>query len=91
LIGAETICIELVVSPVLTLDRLAAVGISQGAAYAQGDLLVLRAQDSEEANRWMASLLREGCTVLSCVPMKKNLEDIFMERVGSSCATGAAS
>jgi hypothetical protein len=39
----------------------------------------------------MTSLQREGCTILSCVPMKKNLEEIFMERVGSSGATGAAS
>jgi hypothetical protein len=39
----------------------------------------------------MASLLREGCAILSCVPMKKSLEEIFMERVGSSGAAGAAS
>jgi len=91
LIGAETLYIELVVSPVLPAGRLAAEGIPPEAGYAQGDLLVLRAPGSEEANRWMASLLREGCTVLSCVPMKKNLEEIFMERVGSSGATGAAS
>jgi hypothetical protein len=39
----------------------------------------------------MASLLREGCAILSCVPMKKNLEEIFMERVGGSGATGMAS
>jgi len=91
LIGAETLYIELVVSPVLTHDRLAEEGIPPEAGYAQGDLLVLRAPDSEEANRWMASLLHAGCTILSCVPMKKNLEEIFMERVGSSGATGAAS
>jgi hypothetical protein len=39
----------------------------------------------------MATLLREGCTVLSCVPVKKGLEEIFMERVGSFTATGTAS
>jgi ABC-2 type transport system ATP-binding protein len=91
LIGAETLYIELVVSPVLTHDRLAAEGIPPEAGYAQGNLFVLRASGSEEANRWMASLLREGCTILSCVPMKKGLEEIFMERVGGSGATGAAS
>jgi ABC-2 type transport system ATP-binding protein len=91
LIGAETLYIELVVSPVLPADRLATAGIPPEAGYAQGDLLVLRAPGSEEANRWMASLLREGCTVLSCVPMKKGLEEIFMERVGGSVAKGAAS
>ena len=91
LIGPETLYIELVVSPVLAHDRLAEEGIPPEAGYAQGDLLVLRAPDSEEANRWMASLLRAGCTIFSCVPMKKNLEEIFMERVGGSGATGAAS
>jgi len=91
LVGAETLYVELVISPVLPPARLAAAGIPPGAGYAQGDLLVLRAPGSEEANRWMASLLREGCTITSCVPVKKDLEEIFMERVGGSGATGAAS
>jgi len=91
LIGAETLYIELVVSPVLPPDRLAAAGIPPEAAYAQGALLVLRAPDNGQANRWIAGLLREGCTVLSCVPVKKNLEEIFMERIENPAATGAAS
>jgi len=91
LIGAETLYIELVVSPVLAAERLAAVGIPPEAGYSQGAFLVLRAPDNGQANRWIAGLLREGCTVLSCVPMKKNLEEIFMERVGSSGAPEAAS
>jgi len=91
LIGAETLYIELVVSPVLPADRLAAEGIPPEAGYAQGDLLVLRAPGNDQANRWIAGLLREGCTVVSCVPVKKSLEEIFMERVGSSGAPGAAS
>ncbi|TFG57659.1 MAG: hypothetical protein E4H29_06705 [Deltaproteobacteria bacterium] len=91
MIGAETLYIELVVSPVLPPDRLAATGIPPDAGYAQGALLVLRAPDNGQANRWMASLLRAGCTVRSCVPVKKGLEEIFMERVGSSGTTGAAS
>jgi len=91
LIGAETLYIELVVSPVLGAERLEAAGIPPDAGYAQGALLVLRAPDNVEANRWIAGLLHEGCTILSCVPMKKNLEEIFMERVGSSVATGTAS
>jgi ABC-2 type transport system ATP-binding protein len=91
LIGTETLYIELVVSPVLPADRLAAAGIPPEAGYAQGALLVLRAPDNGQANRWIASLLREGCTVLSCVPVKKGLEEIFMERVGNPSATGMAS
>jgi len=88
LVGAETLYIELVVSPVLAPERLAAEGIPPGAGYAQGDLLVLRAPGSEEANRWMSSLLGKGCTVLSCVPVKKRLEQIFMERVGGPAVEG---
>ena len=52
---------------------------------------MLRAPDNGQANRWIAALHREGCAVLSCVPVKKNLEEIFMERVGNPAATGAAS
>jgi hypothetical protein len=49
-----------------------------------GESLVLKAPGSEEANRWMASLLKEDCAVLSCVPVKKGLEEIFLERVGGA-------
>jgi len=91
LIGAETLYIELVVSPVLAADRLAEAGIPPEAGYAQGGLLVLRAPGNGEANRWIAALLREGCTVLSCVPVRKGLEEIFLERVGNSGAPGTVS
>jgi len=91
LIGTETLYIELVVSPILPADRLASAGIPPEAGYAQGPLHVLRAPDNGQANRWMAALLREGCSVHSCVPVKKRLEEIFMERVGGSAASGAAS
>jgi len=88
LIGTETLYIELVVSPVPAPGRLAACGIPPDSGYAQGDVLVLRAPSSEETNRWMGSLLREGCAVLSCVPVKKRLEEIFMERVAGASGEG---
>ncbi|HZW37057.1 MAG TPA: hypothetical protein VFF01_08945, partial [Candidatus Deferrimicrobiaceae bacterium] len=88
LIGAETLYIELVVSPAPAKDRLAAAGIPMDAGYAQGDLFVLRAPGAEEANRWMGSLLKDGCTVLSCIPVKKGLEEIFLERVGGAAVKG---
>jgi len=91
LVGAETLYTELVVSPVLQKDRLAAAGIPPDAGYAQGGLLVLRAPDNGQANRWMATLLREGCTVVSCVPVKKGLEEIFLERVGDNAAVRTGS
>jgi len=88
LIGAETLYIELVVSPVLAPERLSAAGIPPACGIVQGDLLVLRATGHEEVNQWVGSLLREGCTVLSCVPVKKRLEEIFMERVGGNAPEG---
>jgi ABC-2 type transport system ATP-binding protein len=88
LIGEEILYVELVVSPVP--ERLAATGIPPAAGYVQGDLLVVRAPRTEDANRWMAALQREGCTVLSIVPVKKRLEEIFLERVGSAAAEGKA-
>jgi ABC-2 type transport system ATP-binding protein len=90
LVGAETLCVELIVSPVLDPQRLASEGIPPEATYAQGDLLVLRASSAEDANRWMAGLLRGGCSVLSCLPVKKGLEEIFMERVGIGPGEGTA-
>jgi len=84
LIGAETLYIELVVTPVLTPERLAELGIPPEAGYAQGDLLVLRAPGNGEANRWMASLLKGDFSILSCMPVKKGLEEIFLERVGGT-------
>jgi len=87
LIGAETLHVELVVSPVLPANRLAEAGIPPEAGFVQGALLVLRAPDSGQANRWISELLRQGCTIVSSVPMKKGLEEIFMERVGDGNAS----
>jgi ABC-2 type transport system ATP-binding protein len=86
LVGAETLYIEVVVSPVLSPERLHAAGIPPEAVFAQGDFSVLRATGNGEANRWMSRLLGDGCAVLSCVPVKKRLEEIFMERVGRGAA-----
>ncbi|MBI5905573.1 MAG: ABC transporter ATP-binding protein [Deltaproteobacteria bacterium] len=79
---AENLYTELVVSPVPSPERLAAAGIPAEAGYPCGNQLVLRAPGAEEANRWMAHLLREGCSILSCVPVKRSLEEIFLQRVG---------
>jgi ABC-2 type transport system ATP-binding protein len=88
LIGAETHYIELIVSPVPGPELLAAAGVPTEAGYAQGELFVMRAPGTNEANRWMEGLLRESCAVVSCVPVKKGLEEIFMERVGGAAAEG---
>ena len=88
LIGAEILYVEMVVSPAPPPKRLAAAGIPPDAGHAQGDLFVLRAPGHPEANRWMADLLQGGFSVLSCVPVKRRLEDIFVERVGGSGTEG---
>ncbi|MDD5761305.1 MAG: ABC transporter ATP-binding protein [bacterium] len=88
LVGAETLYTEMVVSPVPGPESLAAAGIPPGSGYAQGEVLVLRASGVEEANRWMERLLHAGARVMSCIPVKRNLEEIFLERVGGAPADG---
>ncbi|MBE0568970.1 MAG: ABC transporter ATP-binding protein [Deltaproteobacteria bacterium] len=88
LIGSQILYVEMVVSPVLGPDRLAEIGISPGVGEKQGNLLVLRAPGTGEANRWMAALLSADCSIHSCLPVKKNLEEIFLERVGEGVLEG---
>lgn len=91
LIGREILYVELIVSPVLPPERLAAAGIPPDAGHPQGNLLVLRASGTGETDRWIASLLSAGCSVHSCMPVKRGLEEIFLERVGGVAAEGRAS
>jgi ABC-2 type transport system ATP-binding protein len=88
LIGAETLYTEMVVRTALGPEVLAAAGIPPESAYAQGEVIVLRASGVEEANRWMAGLLDAGGEVLSCIPVKRRLEEIFIERVGGAPVDG---
>jgi len=88
LVGSETLYTEMIVAPIPGPAVLAAAGIPPGAGYAQGEVFVLRASGTEEANRWMGGLLAGGCRLLSCVPMKKHLEEIFLESVGGSSGRG---
>ncbi len=91
LVGSEILHVELVVSPVLSPRQLAEAGIPADGCGAQGDLLVLRAPGVAEANRWMSALLSRGCSILSCLPVRKSLEEIFLERVGATGAEGKES
>ena len=84
MVSAEILYVELVVSPLPSKERLEAAGIPPDAGLAQGDQFVLRAPRVSEANRWMADLLSDGFSVSSCVPMKKRLEDIYVERVAKT-------
>jgi ABC-2 type transport system ATP-binding protein len=73
--------VELVFCPVPPSDRLAAIGLPPGAVSVQGDALVVKARDTEEANRLIPVFREAGALVRSCSPVKKQLEDIYMEVV----------
>ncbi len=87
LMGQEIQYVEIVCSPRPPDAWLADAGVSP-AVSAQGDTAVLRADDIEGANRLIDRIRRAGSSVLSCVPVKKRLEDIFMERVTGGGADG---
>ena len=80
--------VEIVFSPVPPPSWLAAASLPPGAGMAQRDAYVLRAGNEEEANRWIAAFRAAGAMVRSCSPVKKQLEDIFMERVGGEAVGG---
>lgn len=88
MVGSGIRYLELVVSPAPDPESLAAVGIPSASMFPQGNILILRAPGVDEANRWMGRLLSMGATVHSCVPVKRNLEEIFLDRVGGVPSNG---
>ena len=90
LIGAETLYIELVVSPGLPAGRLAAAGIPPE-ADTRGSFLVLRAPDNGQAKTGGSRIFCARVAQSSLAPDEENLEEIFMERVESSRVAGAVS
>jgi ABC-2 type transport system ATP-binding protein len=73
--------VELVFCPIPSPERLSAAGLSTDAWSFQGEALVVKARDIEEANRLIRFFQEAGSSVRSCSPVKKQLEDIYMERV----------
>jgi ABC-2 type transport system ATP-binding protein len=74
--------VEIVFSPPPAQQWVSSVGLPPGSGMYQGDTFVLKAGDEEEANRWIEEFRRAGSLVRSCVPVKKHLEEIYVERVG---------
>ena len=74
--------IEIVFSPPPEQRWVSAAGLPPGAGKYQGDTFVLKAGDEEEANRWIEEFRRAGSLVRSCIPVKRRLEEIYLERVG---------
>ncbi len=88
LMGQEIQYVEIVCSPRPKPEWLAAAGAAPDAVSSQGDTAVLHAADIESANRLLDGIRKAGSSVLSCVPVKKRLEDIFVERVSGGAAHG---
>ncbi|HEX9191680.1 MAG TPA: ABC transporter ATP-binding protein [Candidatus Deferrimicrobiaceae bacterium] len=83
----DTLYVDIVFSPVPSPSRLEAIPHG-GSGFAQGDAYLVRARDEEEANRLIAAFRDAGAMVRSCLPVKKRLEDIFMERVAGEADGG---
>ncbi|HJX14492.1 MAG TPA: ABC transporter ATP-binding protein [Candidatus Deferrimicrobiaceae bacterium] len=82
LVGREGIrYVELLFSPVPDEDSLSRLGVPPEEATVRGNAFVLRAKDYEEANRWIERFREAGSLVRSCIPVKKHLEDIYVEQV----------
>jgi ABC-2 type transport system ATP-binding protein len=82
LMGSETLSVELVFHPVPPTEWLSEKGPPPGDGGVQGNTFVLMAKDYEEANRWIEAFRRAGSLVRSCLPIKRRLEDIYVEQVG---------
>jgi len=82
LVGKEGVrFVEIVFSPVPTQAWLASAGLPEGAASMQANSLVLRAEGQEQANMWIERFRTAGSQVRSCIPVKRHLEDIYVERM----------
>lgn len=74
--------VDVVFSPVPPAPWLAAAGLPEGAVTIQANSLVLRAADHAQANAWIERCRSAGSQVRSCMPVKRQLEDIYVERMG---------
>ena len=84
LVGREGVrYVEVLFSPVPPASWLAGAGLRDGAASVRGNSLLLRAADHDEANRWIEKLRGTGAQVVSFIPVKRQLEDIYVERTGA--------
>src|SRR3990170_3117516 len=82
LVGREGIrYVELLFSPVPDDGSLSRLGVPPEGATVRGNAFVLRAKDFDEANRWIERFREAGSLLRSCIPVKKQLEDIYVEQV----------
>jgi len=88
LMGREVQYVEIVFSPPPPPEWISGAGISGGAGFIQGNTFVLRAAGREEASRRISEFRQAGSLVVSCVPVKKRLEEIYVEQVGGGRQEG---
>ncbi len=83
LMGQEGIqYVELLFSPVPAREWLSRVDFSQeGRGEIRGAAIVIRAKDFDDADRWIREFRESGSLLRSCIPVKKRLEDIYVEQV----------
>src|SRR4030067_705689 len=82
LVGREGIrYVELLFSPVPDDGSLSRLGVPPEGATVRGNAFVLRAKDYDATNRWIERVREAGSLLRPCIPVKKQLEDIYVERV----------
>lgn len=83
LMGTEGILyVEVVFSPPPPPGWAVAAGLPRESGSVQAHTFVLKARDHDDANFWIGEFRRVGSLVVSCIPIKKRLEEIYMEQVG---------
>jgi hypothetical protein len=80
--GKEIQYVELTLSSAPPREWLDAVGVSPGAILHQENAFVLRADSVDEANRIAGAAAAAGLRLYSMIPVKRQLEEIYMEQVG---------
>jgi ABC-2 type transport system ATP-binding protein len=82
LMGQGDRYVEVIFAPPPDRSWIEAMGLPDGPDSLRSDAYVLMADDAVTANRWIDRFREAGSLVRACVPVKRALEDIFLERVG---------
>jgi ABC-2 type transport system ATP-binding protein len=88
--GGDMQHVEITFSPVPDAAWLGGSGLPPGQWTVEGHVVIVRARDEEEADRWIGCFRRAGSRVRSCVPVKRSLEDIYVQHVGGGNPPGGA-
>jgi ABC-2 type transport system ATP-binding protein len=82
LMGKEGVqYVEVVFSPPPPPGWASVSGLPRESCSVQGNTFVLKARDRSEANHWIGELRKVDSLVNSFIPVKKHLEEIYVERI----------